>query len=502
VWRNSAGEIWAQRLRNGGSPAGEPFQVSPVDAFSPAVAYDPERDRYGVAYRRHTTNYEVYVQRISGDGRLIRANGDAGGQPTQASLTPGGGADDPDIVYRPDANGDDAPGDRWIVGYSSSGNDEIHLSAVEADTNNAIVDRQVFESPGSANAWNPSLAVVPGTDDVLVAWEGFDGVVGSEITVNRVAGDLPALDTGQVPVTTTDGTARVPSIAANPDTNQFLIAYRGWETDAAGTEIHVQRIRASLGQVGIDDQQVSSAGPSGSGSAYTVDTPMASYHPILRRFLVTWTGNDAGRPGYANDEIELTGTVLDASGVEAEPQDFVISRMGPPGHLDVDFADAAIAAPAAKRWLAVWSSDDPQPPLADDELEVYGRFVGELPESTAAPASTASTSTPAATTSPPVLPDARLVRRFRVRATHTRVKRLAVVGAEPGTRVVLRCRGRGCPRSRSVTGSGTINLKRFVRRARLRPGAVLVVRILEPGATGRVVRFRIRDDRAPARILR
>jgi hypothetical protein len=31
---------------------------------------------------------------------------------------------------------------------------------------------------------------------------------------------------------------------------------------------------------------------------------------------------------------------------------------------------------------------------------------------------------------------------------------------------------------------------------------VLVVRILEPGATGRVMRFRIRDDRAPARILR
>jgi hypothetical protein len=111
-----------------------------------------EEHRYGVAYRRLTTNYEVFVQRISGDGRLIWPNGDPGGPPTQASLTPGGGADEPEIVYRPDANGDDAPGDRWIVGYNSSANDEIHLSAVEADTNNAVVDRQVSVMPAAASS--------------------------------------------------------------------------------------------------------------------------------------------------------------------------------------------------------------------------------------------------------------------------------------------------------------------------------------------------------------
>jgi hypothetical protein len=361
---------------------------------------------------------------------------------------------------------------------------------VEADTNNAVVDRQVSVMPGAATAWYPSLVVVPGTDDLIVAWEGFDGVAASEIVVNRVAGDLPALDPGQVPVTATGGTARLPSIAADRDTNRFLIAFRAREITADGTEIHVQRIDAGLGQVGIDDQQVSSAGPAGSAGTYAVDAPNASYHPVLRRYLVTWTGNDDARPVYTNGETELTGTVLDADGDEAAPQDFPISHMGAPGNLHVDFRDSSIAAPGARRWLTIWSSDDPQPPLGDDEFDVHGRFVGELPVTTAAPAS--------ATT--PALTAARLVRRFRVRDTHTRVKRLAVVGARPGTRVVLRCRGRGCPRSRriAVTGSGTINLKRFVRRARLRPGAVLVVRILEPGAVDRVERFRIRDERAPA----
>jgi hypothetical protein len=45
VWRNTDTEIWARRLHSDGSPAGEPFQVSPAGSLSPAVAYDLERDR-------------------------------------------------------------------------------------------------------------------------------------------------------------------------------------------------------------------------------------------------------------------------------------------------------------------------------------------------------------------------------------------------------------------------------------------------------------------------
>jgi hypothetical protein len=331
-----------------------------------------------------------------------------------------------------------------------------------------------------------------------VAFEGYSSDADTpEIWVNRVAGHLPALDAGQVPITTSGGTARRPSIATDPDTNRFLIAYSAADA-AEGSEIHVQRIDAGLGQVGVDDQRVSSAGPADSGIRFSVIAPAAAYHPGLRRYLVTWAGTDEGRPGYADSERELTGTVLDANGVEAEPQDFAISRMGSPGSELVGFVQpmtAPIAADAgSKRWLVLWNSDDPQPPLADDEYEAYGRFVGERPpDASPVPAGPGSTAAPARTT-------ARLVRRFRVRATHTRVRRLAVVGAQPGMRIELRCHGRGCPlklRRIDVKRAGTVNLKPFLRRARLRPGAVLSVRIIEPGALGRVVRLRIRDDRRP-----
>jgi hypothetical protein len=499
VWTNSApgdSEIWGRRLRSDGSPIGDPFQISGLtgstgpgfDAYFPAVAYDPERDRYGVAYvRTFVGSSEVFVQRLSGTGVPIHPNGDPGGPPTQASTTPGGVAHQPDIVYRADASGNDVPGDRWIVAYLDTNDDEINMSAVGAVTGVAVIEHEVSDMPSAGTASFPSLVTVPGTDDLLVAWEG---VVGSddEIWVNRVAGHLPALDGGQSQITVTHDAYR-PKIAADTHTNRFAVAYLARESAEEGTEIHVQRIEAGLTEIGIDDQQVSSAGPVASGSTYATASPGIAYHPALRRYLVTWIGKDDGRPGYGDDEYELTGSVLDPDGVEAEPQDFPISRMDTSGGSDVGFGGTPVIAAGGARWLTVWDGDGLRPPLVDEEFELFGREVGMASGAAGAPAPGRRTG-------------ARLVRRFRVRATHTRVKRLAVVGAMPGTRVVLRCRGRGCPRRRSVTGSGTINLKRYVRRARLRPGAVLVVRILEPGATGRVERFRIRDDRAPARILR
>ena len=468
VWKNerpSDHHVWAQRLRADGSPIGEAFEVSgrfgvATSASDPAVAYDPERDRYGVAFMQATDDgREVFVQRISGDGRLIWPNGDEGGPPTQASHTSGGNASSPGIVYRPDANGDNVPGDRWIVSYSSSAGHEVYLSAVGASSSGVFADRRVSDTPAAGAAWAPNLAVVPGSDDLLVAWQARVSTGGdSEIWVNRVRGDLPSPDTGQAQITVTGGaadSAHEPSVAADTDTNRFLIAYAARETGADGYEIHVQRIDAALNQLGIDDQQISSAGPAGSGVAYHASTPTAGYHPSLRRYLVTWVGDDEPRPRF---DREVTGTVLDAEAVEAEPQEFAISHMR--DHVSASHP-AMAAAPAAKGWLTVWAGVD----------------------------------------TPARLTGARLVRRFRVRDTHTRVRRLAVVGAKPGMRIELRCRGRGCPRARKldVTRAGTVNLKRYVRRARLRPRAVLVVRILEPGAIGRMERFRIRDDRAPLR---
>jgi streptogramin lyase len=97
---------------------------------------------------------------------------------------------------------------------------------------------------------------------------------------------------------------------------------------------------------------------------------------------------------------------------------------------------------------------------------------------------------------------------FSLFARYTRVTRLKVLQAPAGARIELRCkvRRRGCfkgVKRVSVQSVRTVNLRRrFLRRSKLRPRAVLELRIIVPGSIGKVVRFKIRRTRLPrSRVL-
>lgn len=81
---------------------------------------------------------------------------------------------------------------------------------------------------------------------------------------------------------------------------------------------------------------------------------------------------------------------------------------------------------------------------------------------------------------------------------NTRIRTLSVV-APGGSRVEVRCRGRGCPGRRVVRPrrAGATAMRAFQRT--FRPDTVLEVRVTQPGRIGKYVRFRIRSRRAPAR---
>jgi SMP-30/gluconolaconase/LRE-like protein len=93
--------------------------------------------------------------------------------------------------------------------------------------------------------------------------------------------------------------------------------------------------------------------------------------------------------------------------------------------------------------------------------------------------------------------------RWRARRRSTRVRALSVRRLVAADRVQVRCRGRGCPfASRRVArraGATTARLTRLFARRRLRPGAVVEIRITRAGAIGQVVRFTVRRGRAPRR---
>jgi hypothetical protein len=399
VWENRVvgdTEIFGRRLAADGSPIGASFQISGVagdpasfDSREPAVAYDPEGDRYGVAFSRDDTidgEREIFVQLVSATGALVAFNGAVGASPRIASNIGNNDlatqiASSPDIVYRPDTDGVIATPDAFVLAYDGDETDNennIFLSRLRADTGAAVFETDVSAMTATGDGFDPSLTVVPGGEDVAVAWEGSLTGIATEVFAQRVPGTFPDGAGGQTQITTTGaatGNAFDASITANTSAGQLLVAYMADEVDN-DFEVHVQRLDAGLGQIGTDDQQVSQAGPPGSTFTFTVSSPGAAYHPGLDRYLVTWIGQDTDRPGLSNDEREVMGSTLAANGAELEPQDFTISRVGV--DVDEDFAptDATMAAnTATSRWLSVWSADGQ--PAADNEFELFARQVGE-----------------------------------------------------------------------------------------------------------------------------
>ena len=86
----------------------------------------------------------------------------------------------------------------------------------------------------------------------------------------------------------------------------------------------------------------------------------------------------------------------------------------------------------------------------------------------------------------------------------TRVNRLRVLAVPEGGRIEVRCRGgkrRGCfggvKRFSAPRRGGDRNIVRTVRRRKLRPKAVIEVRVLDADSIGKVVRFTVRNRKLP-----
>ena len=77
-------------------------------------------------------------------------------------------------------------------------------------------------------------------------------------------------------------------------------------------------------------------------------------------------------------------------------------------------------------------------------------------------------------------------------------KRLKVTELEPGDRVEVRCKGRGCPFKRkavtATAGRPSLNVARMLKHRFLRPGAVVDVRILRANQIGKVQRYKVRRN--------
>jgi RTX calcium-binding nonapeptide repeat (4 copies)/Putative metal-binding motif len=91
--------------------------------------------------------------------------------------------------------------------------------------------------------------------------------------------------------------------------------------------------------------------------------------------------------------------------------------------------------------------------------------------------------------------------RWLVYARYTKVARLVVRDVPAGARVTLRCRGKGCGFRRKTAAAhrGRASLTKLFKGRRLKPGAVVEVRVTAPGKIGSVVRFTVRARKLPTK---
>jgi Ca2+-binding RTX toxin-like protein len=97
---------------------------------------------------------------------------------------------------------------------------------------------------------------------------------------------------------------------------------------------------------------------------------------------------------------------------------------------------------------------------------------------------------------------AEITSRWKPSARGTKAVRLLVSGAPVGALVTLRCKGPGCSlRTKRVKmkRAKDVALQRVLQGRRLKPGAVVEVRVTTDGMIGSVARFKIRDDKLPKR---
>ena len=142
-------------------------------------------------------------------------------------------------------------------------------------------------------------------------------------------------------------------------------------------EIFGQRLNAATGTaLGANDFRISDMGGTGDTN-YRAGEPVVAYNAADNEYLVVWMGDD-NVGATVDNEYEIFGQRLDATtGAEVGSNDFRISDMGGTGNTTYAAYDPAVAYNGAHNgYVVVWMGDDDAGGLSDNEIEIFGGFLG------------------------------------------------------------------------------------------------------------------------------
>ena len=371
-----------------------------------------------------------------------------------------------------------------------------------------------------ADALDPSVAYDSVRQRVMIAYTKQDPTLdGSEIFVRRFNAGLDAFAAEQRastmgPPGATNFTAAEPSVTFLGGPDRYLVTWRG-DNDFPGLvdneiERWGQAFDAEGTELATDDFRISSAGPDRNSLNTVGAGAVGAAHPPTGRWLALYAADD-GRPPLADNEFELYGRPIG--------ENFDRDGDGSPVPADCNDGNAGIRPGAA---------DVPDNGVDEDcsgadtinldrdarRLAATGRLQRREPGDRARQAGH------------PEQQHRRGLLGLRAAGAHQRLDRALLPGVprlhqghetardegeegHAGAAPVLSQEGQGLPEETArrrphvqAQDSPAKNLTSLIKKARLKPGAMLEVRILETGAIGRLDKFKMRNGKLPKRTQR
>ncbi len=498
-------EIYAQRVSASGALLGGRIRVSDMGpdgntiyaANSPSVAYNPAYDQYLVVWSGDDTAGTLVNDENEIFGQLLGATGEPVGANDFRISEMGPDGDTAYDAFQPTV-AHNSVNNLWLVSWRSDDNTgalvneefEVYgqvLTAVGGEgfpfANDFRISDMGPDGDPDSDAYTPSIAYSSVDNQFLVTWEGQDNTAPlvkgeSEIFGQRLnslgveggANDFRISDSG--PDGSTLYGAYDPAVAYSSTDNRFLVTWSA-EDDTAPLvndeyEVFGQFVDRTGVEVGANDFRISDMGPNGA-TEYTVFSSSVAHNASENQYLVVWWGDDNTGP-LVDNEYEVFGQLLDGAGAQVGDNDFRVSDMGPDGSSAYGASEPAVAySTTGKQYLAVWSGDDNTAPLVDQENEIFGQRVGELPVTPPPPPPPPPTPPATDRTAPVVSAFAvspKRVRRgrlasFRFRLSERAAARILLERTLPGRRVGRRCarptarlrRNRRCTR---IVRAGTL----------------------------------------------
>jgi hypothetical protein len=341
------------------------------------VAYSATSDRYLTVW----SGEEATTQEVEIFGRFMEGNGMLG---PITRLTHQGTDGDESWAARAPALVWNSTDDHFLLAWQGDadaepGRVEIHLLRIHAATMSPIEDAVQVTSSGSdatRDAFAPDLAYNPTapTPTYGLVYHSDQGVDNDyRILYREIRPDFTFFPSSN-PVSTgpLGRDALEPSIAWNDNAQEFLVVWHG-DPDATDdeNEIYGQLLAETGADIG-DNFRISDVGSDGDAD-YDATFADVAYDATLDEWLVVWHGDDDANGGL-NDDNEIYGQRLTATGTAVGTNDFKISTMGAPG-MDFGASNARVESRGGG-FGVVWTGSHDTGDLVSGEFEIWGQAIG------------------------------------------------------------------------------------------------------------------------------